>query len=78
MLQFHSREYRQFNFRTPKYTTTCGHFMQIVWDPTSKLGAGIAYAHGKTWIVARYTPAEEYNFVDSLREHVHIPKGNFK
>ena len=38
--------------------------MQIVWDPTSKLGVGIAYAHGKTWIVAR--------------EHVHIPKGNFK
>ena len=52
--------------------------MQVVWDPTSKLGVGIAYAHGKTWIVARYTPAEEYNSVDPLREHVHIPKGTFK
>ena len=49
--------------------------MQIVWDTTTKLGVGIAYAHGQTWIVARYNPAENYDFIEPLQYHVHNPKG---
>ena len=49
--------------------------MQIVWDTTTKLGVGIAYAHGQTWIVARYAPAENYDFIEPIQDHVHNPKG---
>ena len=48
--------------------------MQIVWDTITKLGVGIAYAHGQTWVVARYAPAENY-FIKALQDHVHNPKG---
>ena len=68
-------EHFGYDFKHPNYDMTCGHFMQLVWVPTIKFGVGIAFAHDQTWIVARYTPAEDYNYVDPITDHIHFPAG---
>ena len=34
-----------------------GHYTQIVWRDTTKLGCGIATGLGRDWLVCRYAPA---------------------
>ena len=53
--------------------------MQLVWDPTARIGVGIAFAHDKTWIFARYTPSENFDVSKppTITNHIHNPKGDY-
>ena len=52
-----------------------GHFTQLVWDQSTKLGCGateVPGQGGKTYLVCRYnTPG---NYMGAFKEHVHCPK----
>lgn len=69
------REHKNFNFIEPKHSYASGHFIQLIWKPTYKLGVGIAYAHDQTWVVARYTPSEQA-LPGDIHDHVKSPKGS--
>ena len=62
-LTFYSRykEIKSYDYNNPSYSGATGHFTQVVWKSTTKVGAGIAtYNEGNnvvTYIVARYEPA---------------------
>jgi len=47
-----------YNFNIPGHTHNTGHFTQIVWKDTKKLGIGIAFAREgrKMYVVAQYSP----------------------
>ena len=47
-----------------------GHFTQLVWDSSTKLGCGVAKsASGGTYVVSRYRPAGNYR--GRYTQHVH-------
>ena len=52
-----------------------GHFTQLVWDQSTKLGCGateVPNQNGKTYLVCRYnTPG---NMMGAFAQHVHCPK----
>ena len=45
----------------PGFTSTTGHFTQLVWKETSTFGIGIASnSKGSTYVVANYDPEGNY------------------
>ena len=58
---FRYKEIESYDYNSPSYSDATGHFTQVVWKSTTKVGAGIAtYNDGNnvaTYIVARYKPA---------------------
>jgi len=74
-LLYRYEEIKDYNFRSGKLKRTSpgkliGHFTQMVWTTTNKLGMGIAMnaAGTKVYVVAHYSPPG--NFVGAFTEHV--------
>ena len=50
-------ERKLYNFRTPGYSESTGHFTQIVWKGSKKVGIGLAKSkNGMYYGVASYYP----------------------
>lgn len=47
-------------FKSNKYTPQTGHYTQMIWRNTKKVGAFIIYNGTECYIVARYYPAGNY------------------
>jgi len=54
-------EVSSYNFGSPGFSSRTGHFTQLVWINTKKLGMGIACGNNKCFVVANYDPAGNYN-----------------
>eukprot|EP00112_Aurelia_sp_Birch-Aquarium-sp1_P022647 Seg6460.2 transcript_id=Seg6460.2/GoldUCD/mRNA.D3Y31 product="Protein PRY1" protein_id=Seg6460.2/GoldUCD/D3Y31 len=65
-------EIKDYDFNRGGYKSGTGHFTQIVWKGSTRLGVGIATKGSKVVVVARYSPAG--NFMRRFREHVHRQK----
>jgi len=63
-------EIKKYDWKNPGYQRGVGHFTQMVWKSSTKLGVGIAFNERskKTYIVARYSPAG--NFLGRFSENV--------
>ena len=68
---FRYDEIANYNFETGTSNGgEIGHFTQLVWDSSTKLGCGVAKsASGGTFVVARYLPAG--NTRGQSTKHVH-------
>ena len=60
MVQNRYAEQGNYNYVTGQGSGTIGHFTQIVWKNSTKVGVGIATFGAKTWVVAKYTPSGNY------------------
>ncbi len=62
-----------YNFNEPGFSEATGHFTQLVWKGSKKLGCGIAFANKNTTaiIVANYDPPG--NFDGEYGDHVLAP-----
>ena len=50
-------EHDKYSFRNPGFSSTTGHFTQIVWQSSKEMGAGKAVSSsGAQFVVARYQP----------------------
>ena len=51
-----------YNYNQPGFTTATGHFTQLVWKDSTRLGVGISYNVNRTRVVvvARYSPPGNY------------------
>ena len=38
-----------------------GHFTQVVWNSSNKLGMGLAYGYGRLYCVGQYSPPGNYD-----------------
>ena len=56
------KEIKFYNFSKPGFSTSTGHFTQVVWKGSQKLGIGFAVTRdGKTlYVVAQYSPPGNY------------------
>ncbi|CAF3603476.1 unnamed protein product [Rotaria socialis] len=55
-------EIKQYNFNSGGFSSATGHFTQVVWKGSRKLGMGVAYSNGgrSAYVVAQYTPPGNY------------------
>ena len=55
-------EIKQYNFNSPGFSMGTGHFTQVVWKGSQKLGVGYAITQdGKgLYVVAQYSPPGNY------------------
>jgi len=54
-------EINMYNYGSPGFGMNTGHFTQVVWKSTTKVGVGIA-TNGRTiWVVGRYSPSGNMN-----------------
>ena len=62
-----------YDYKKPGYSMNIGHFSQIVWKNTKRLGIGHAFARGgrKMYVAAQYGPPGNYGF--AFRENVLEP-----
>ncbi|CAF5129317.1 unnamed protein product, partial [Rotaria sp. Silwood1] len=53
-----------YDYNKPGYNKSIGHFSQIVWKDTKRLGVGYATAREgrKMFVVAQYRPPGNYDF----------------
>ena len=48
----------RYNYRSAQFSTSTGHFTQVVWVGSTQMGAGKAVSSsGAQFVVARYSPA---------------------
>jgi hypothetical protein len=55
-------EVYQYDFAHGDFSPNTGHYTQLVWKSTERLGAGIAYNSDRTkvYIAAQYSPPGNY------------------
>jgi len=49
-------EKKDYNFQTGQSYGMTGHFTQLVWKGSKRLGVGIAKRGREVWVVANYSP----------------------
>lgn len=47
----------KYSYNNPKYSTSTGHFTQLVWKNTKYLGIGIARSSKGVYVCASYDPS---------------------
>jgi hypothetical protein len=50
-------EVQQYDFNNPGFSMATGHFTQLVWKASTRLGIGYASEGGYTVVVGLYNPA---------------------
>lgn len=67
-------EHDKYNYSNPGFSSTTGHFTQIVWQNSKEMGAGKAVSSsGAQFVVARYQPPG--NVRGQFPENVKKPAG---
>lgn len=70
------REIDLYDFKNPEFSVETGHFTQLVWKETTKIGVGYAYTkHAnryKLYVVVHYSPPG--NVDESFQENVLRPQ----
>ncbi|XP_030374306.1 uncharacterized protein LOC115623894 [Scaptodrosophila lebanonensis] len=62
-------EIKDYDYKNPKFSAATGHFTQVIWKSSKKMGVGKAKSSsGAYYVVARYTPAG--NVVGKFKENV--------
>jgi hypothetical protein len=49
-------EVGNYNFRRPRYRSGVGHFTQLVWAATTRIGCGVAHCSNADVWVCNYDP----------------------
>ena len=53
-------EIKKYSFSSPGFSMSTGHFTQVVWNSSNKLGMGLAFGYGRLYCVGQYSPAGNY------------------
>ena len=53
-------EIKDYDYNNPGFSYATGHFTQVIWARTTKVGVGIARKGNFIYVVARYSPPGNY------------------
>lgn len=72
-----ANEEKKYDYQSAQFSEATGHFTQLVWEGTTKVGCGAVKCNtdsAKGWFfVCEYDPPG--NVVGAFRENVNTPKG---
>jgi len=69
MVDMWYNEIKDYNFNKPGFSSSTGHFTQVVWKDTDEIGVGVAYdGNGTCFCVANYKPPG--NFQGEFEQNV--------
>lgn len=60
VVTYWASEKTNYTLATNSCTGVCGHYTQIVWANTLRVGCGTALCNGTTFVVCDYSPAGNY------------------
>jgi hypothetical protein len=66
-------EIENYDFSNPGFSQNTGHFTQVIWKGSTKLGVGFAFTENgdNGFVVAQYSPPG--NVIDAFAENVLEP-----
>merc|ERR1712117_186091 len=64
-----------YDFNNPGYTSGTGHFTQLVWVASTKVGFGVASDGNQKHVVARYSPRGNFGWAADYEANV-LPAGS--
>ena len=67
-------EVKSYNYKRGQYSRRTGHFTQLVWVSSRRLGLGVSRKNGQTVVVANYDPPGNYNDRAAFQENVLRPR----
>ncbi|KAL5269718.1 hypothetical protein ACHWQZ_G003248 [Mnemiopsis leidyi] len=53
-------EIKLYNYNNPGFSMQTGHFTQVVWKSSTKLGCAMATKGSSTWVCCNYSPPGNY------------------
>ncbi|XP_062237142.1 Golgi-associated plant pathogenesis-related protein 1-like [Platichthys flesus] len=68
-------EIKDYNWSSPGFGMNTGHFTQVVWKDTTKLGVGVASVGTNVYLVAQYSPPGNMNMPGYFEKNV-LEKGS--
>uniref|UniRef100_UPI0037E765B3 Golgi-associated plant pathogenesis-related protein 1-like isoform X1 n=2 Tax=Semicossyphus pulcher TaxID=241346 RepID=UPI0037E765B3 len=63
-------EIKDYNWSSPGFTGSTGHFTQVVWKDSTELGVGMATDGNKVFVVGQYRPAGNMNMSGYFEKNV--------
>jgi len=54
------KEIKEYDWEKPGFTMATGHFTQVVWKSSTKLGCGISTKESSAWVCCNYSPPGNY------------------
>ncbi|XP_062237144.1 Golgi-associated plant pathogenesis-related protein 1-like [Platichthys flesus] len=63
-------EIKDYNWSSPGFGMNTGHFTQVVWKDTTKLGVGVVSSGGNVYVVAQYSPPGNMNMSGYFEKNV--------
>uniref|UniRef100_A0A0N4ZV26 SCP domain-containing protein n=1 Tax=Parastrongyloides trichosuri TaxID=131310 RepID=A0A0N4ZV26_PARTI len=63
-------EVKKLNFSKPEYNGGVGHFTQLVWKDTKKIGCGVSQSGGDVFTVCNYSPRGNFKSTLALKTNV--------
>ena len=67
-------EEKYYNYKRSRYSPEAGHFTQLVWVASRKLGLGVARRNGKVVVVANYDPRGNVDSKERFKKNVLRPR----
>ncbi|XP_065662504.1 uncharacterized protein LOC100200105 isoform X2 [Hydra vulgaris] len=64
-------EIKSYSYSKPTFSSSTGHFTQLVWKSSTKVGFGISFKGSSVIVVAQYSPAG--NVLSQFKQNV-MPK----
>lgn len=55
------QEIEKYDFQKPGFNMSTGHFSQLIWKGSQKLGIAYAQKNGDVYVVANYDPPGNYH-----------------
>ncbi|XP_059909969.1 Golgi-associated plant pathogenesis-related protein 1-like [Gadus macrocephalus] len=63
-------EVKDYEYNSPGYKDTTGHFTQVVWKETTEVGVGLATDGKRVFVVAQYRPVGNMKGTENFQRNV--------
>ena len=67
-------EIQNYSFDNPGFSSSTGHFTQLVWAETTHIGVGRKVSGNTTYVVGNYTPPGNVQGRENYERNVKRPK----
>ena len=63
-------EYASYNFNNPGFSSSTGHFTQVVWKNSKEFGIGYSCAKSRCFSTGNYFPGGNFGYTNDYKNNV--------